>query len=107
MILIYRGNSKTIKCSVVNSIGNYFILTGYTAKLSMKKNIEDSTPIIEVNSSNIVYNKGEIIIDISPEKTLLLSQGIYLYDIQIANSSLNKKYTVIVGEIKVDLPIST
>jgi hypothetical protein len=68
-------------------------LTGYTAAMMIRQNINDPNPVISLSSpsNGIVLGgtAGTITITISPSMTSPLNPGMYVYDLKIIDSNGN------------------
>lgn len=97
-ISIYRGDSLDLSVPVtLKSTGAAFDLTGYKATLTVKKipSKADSTAIISVTESETLDSTGIILFEITPNDTVGLTPGNYIYDVQVVNESESKVFTVV------------
>lgn len=84
-INITRGDTAYINVNVMNrTTGKYILQDGDVVKFSVKKTINDTTPLIQ---KQLIDNKIKIL----PTDTALLPFGSYVYDIQLtfANGDVN------------------
>jgi hypothetical protein len=100
---IFRGNSKTVKVSVLDEDVAYN-LTGYTAKLSVKKTLTDSSSLIELTGVIDTPLDGVIAFEFTPDISNL-TPGKYYYDIEIRNAD-PKVYTIVESILNI-LPVVT
>lgn len=97
-ITIYKGNSKTIVCTV----SGLDSLSGYTAKMTVKKNaaLDSSDPIIEstglIDGLNVVFS-------LTATDTAI-AVGLYMYDVVITNGT--NVYTVAQDRLQISESVS-
>lgn len=88
--------------------GNPYNLTGYTARMALKRYFADETALFELTTENgritITPTEGLITLNISASDTALLS-GVYIYDLEIVNGAYVKR--LIQGKITIDLEVTT
>jgi hypothetical protein len=74
------------------SAGVAINLTGYTARMQIKKSKSDSDDIIELNTTNsriaLGGSAGTITLTISAADTLTLPEFVGIYDLQLINGSV-------------------
>ena len=100
-ITIYRGDSPTIEITVYDYTGSVaFDLTSYTIQLMVKKKETDidSDAALTKDGSLLVAGNGTAEFVLAESDTDI-SEGDYVYDIQIKNGSL--VYTVSKGTFTV------
>ena len=94
-ITMYRGDTNTITVTVTDSEGSAFDLTDYTARLTVKKNANDtdSEAIIGPLTATIDSpTTGVCVFSISKDDSSVKAKT-YIYDVQI--TSATKNYTII------------
>lgn len=115
MIELYRGDSKTIKVQVLSKItptdpGLPFDLTGYTARLTIKRNENDADFQLQKSVTDIDSPElGLVVFELKPSDTADLS-GSGVYDIEIRNeidAEHVKVYTVKKDSVRVIKDITT
>jgi len=90
-IEIYQGNTKTIQCTVTG----ISTLEGYTAALTLKKNKEDTTAILEKEGS---ISGLVITFDLDPADTDVNPYE-YVYEITLNDGT--DKYSVVQDILKI------
>lgn len=107
MIEIYRGDSKTIKVSVTNN-GEVMDLTAYVARLSLKRSEQQIDTDLQLTVDTIGSPElGNIVFELTPDKTKPLLPGQYYYDVEIKQTNTDKVYTVAKGIMRVLTDITT
>jgi hypothetical protein len=86
-----QGSTFTRTVTVKDNAGTVRDLTGFTAKMQVRRDIEDSTVIIELSTSNggisITSATGGIMqLSLSSTQTAALTLG-GVYDLELVNSS--------------------
>ena len=108
IIRFYRGDNHTLKFYIKNN-DTIFDLTGYSAIISVKEKISDTTFLFQLYGGEVSINTalGLITAVIIPEDTISLTPGEYYYDVQIKSST--KTYTVVSDtlELKGDVTTTT
>ena len=97
---IDQGADFTTTVNLNNLDGSDFNLSGYTAKCQMAKTYTSATKTtITATISNAT--SGEITLAMTSSATTALSQGRYVYDVEITQTSGGAKTRVIEGQITV------
>lgn len=95
-ISVTRGDTRTITVTVTDSDSVIFNLTGYTMKMSVKKNKDDpdSEAIFTSTATISTPATGVGVFGLTVANTTQ-TPGDYWYDVQIATASSTSVYTVI------------
>lgn len=74
-----------------DSSGTAINITGYTARMKIKKNYDASTSLIDLTTENgrisLGGAAGTITLTISASDTDSLTQGVYVYDLEMVSGS--------------------
>jgi hypothetical protein len=85
IIEVYKNDSATIQVDVTDSNDAAFDLTGYTAKLTIRKS-KTSAIVLQIDGTINSPLLGVIIFDITKEQ-MNLTPLEYVYDMQITNGT--------------------
>ena len=114
---IYRGDEPTYILTIKN-YGANVNLTGYKIWFTVKESYSDADDdaVIQMSSADVseieildqTSYKGQVKIYLSKTETALLSQGTYVFDVQMKTSA-GKILTVVAGDliVKSDVTLST
>lgn len=90
-IQLTRGDTARLSVTIENELtnGNYEVAAGDTMRLTVKKKVDDNTPLFQkvITGSNQFY--------IEPKDTSNIDFGKYLYDVELTTAA-GDVYTVIV-----------
>jgi hypothetical protein len=90
-----------------DSAGALINLTGYTARMDLRRKATDTTSLLSLTTANsrIVLGGalGTITLAISATETALLT-GVYVYDLEMVNGSNVKR--LLQGQIEIDLEVT-
>lgn len=98
LIEVYRGDTFYKPVNVtLKSTGAIYDLTGYTAKMTVKKTASkpDSTALISITGVITSPESGVITFTALPSITETWAPGNYVYDVQIVNESTSSVLTVV------------
>lgn len=105
VLSMFRGDSHTLNIYIKNGT-EVFNLTGYSAKLTVKKTVDSATELqLYGNEVTITPLEGLISIEISPEDTEGMIPGRHVYDIEITNGV--KKYTPVSDDFELKGDVTT
>jgi hypothetical protein len=104
-----QGSTFTRTIEIKDGDGVVFPLTGYTARMQVRRDIDASTTLIELTSANgrITINGvlGAITMTLTPDLTASLTRG-GVYDLEIIKTSTSEVYKVIRGEFRLEKEVS-
>jgi hypothetical protein len=100
-ISLFRGDTETITCTVVDDAGAAFNLTSYTMILTVKEKFEDSDAEAKLQKTATIASPatGIGVFTLDSDDTNF-EPNIYYYDIQI-NNATNTVKTIIVSTFEV------
>jgi len=95
-VSITRGDTFEASIPIKSADGSVFPVTGYTVRIAVAKGSPSLDPELIINEAGTIEDGpgGIVHVEISKEKTALLSPGTYKYDVQIT-SGVGKVYTVV------------
>jgi len=95
-----QGSTFSRTIEIKDADGAVFPLTGYTARMQVRRDVDTATTLIELTSANgrIAINGalGAITMTLTPDLTAALTRG-GVYDSEITKSSTSEVYKVIRG----------
>lgn len=103
MLKIFRGDSKTIKVTITNN-GEAFDLTGFTIKLTIKKNNNNEDLLLTTDIAEIEDpTSGIVVFYLSPTQTGALPTTILLFDVEVRKDDGKELlvYTVIKDKLEI------
>jgi len=90
-----QGSTFSRSITYKNSSGDAIDLSGYTARMQLRKNIEDAAPLIELTTENgriaITGSTGTIVLTISAADTASLNPVEGVYDLELVSGSTIEK----------------
>ena len=96
-IYIDQGASWTKEISWQNSAGDPYDLSGYTARMQIRKNYADldkGEPLLSLDSDGngilLSSDPTNIVIDITTEQSEAIPLGQYYYDLELGDTSVTK-----------------
>ena len=96
-LTISTGTSFTKSFNILSDSGSPQNLTNYTIKSQLRKSSQSSSVINFISTATSPFSSGIIKIDLTPNLTVDLKSGRYLYDIIITNNSDGEKRKVVEG----------
>lgn len=104
-ISYYEGDTYEFKIYPKNSIGGVFDLSGYSAKFFIATARGAGATQFECDAS--IGVDSTVTCEIKPAQGRQLAAGTsYVYDVQVANSSTGKVYTLLTGNVAVTADIT-
>lgn len=104
-----QGSTFTRTIEIKEADGTVFSLTGYTARMEVRRTVDASSALIGLSTANgrIVINPslGALTITLTPELTASLTQS-GVYDLEIVHTSTGDVHKVIRGEFKLEKEVS-
>ena len=91
-----------------DSNSNPINITGYTAELQLRSNLNDTTPALSLTTSSgitITGSTGTIAVHATNSQTAAISAGYYLYDLEIT-SPAGIITRLVYGQIQVTAQVS-
>lgn len=90
-ILCEQGATLVRTLSVKDDTGLPVVLTGYSARMQVRRTHEAKTAVVELSSANgritIVANSGTVGLGLTDEITSTLPVGTFVYDLVLTDSS--------------------
>lgn len=104
-----QGSTFVRIIEIKDADGAVFSLTGYTARMQVRRDVDTSTTLIELTSANgrIAINGalGAITMTLTPDLTTALTRG-GVYDLEIVKTATGEVYKVIRGEFRLEKEVS-
>lgn len=104
-----QGSTFVRVIEIKDADGAVFSLTGYTARMQVRRDVDTSTTLIELTSANgrIAINGalGAITMTLTPDLTAALTRG-GVYDLEIVKTATGEVYKVIRGEFRLEKEVS-
>ena len=104
-----QGSTFVRIIEIKDADGAVFSLTGYTARMQVRRDVDTSTTLIELTSANgrIAINGalGAITMTLTPDLTAALTRG-GVYDLEIVKTATGEVYKVIRGEFRLEKEVS-
>jgi len=104
-----QGSTFARTIEIKDADGVVFPLTGYTARMQVRRDVDSSTTLIELTSANgrITINGalGAITMTLTPDLTASLTRS-GVYDLEIIKTSTSEVYKVIRGEFRLEKEVS-
>ena len=104
-----QGSTFERTVDIKNPDGEIFSLTGYTARMQVRREVDSATPLIELTTANgrLTINGalGRISIALTPNETAALTRGGY-YDLEIVQTSTGKVHKVLRGEFRLEKEVT-
>jgi len=104
-----QGSTFSRTIEIKDADGAVFPLTGYTARMQVRRDVDTATTLIELTSANgrIAINGalGAITMTLTPDLTAALTRG-GVYDLEIIKTSTSEVYKVIRGEFRLEKEVS-
>lgn len=95
-ITIDQGSTWTKEISWQNSAGDPYDLSGYTARMQIRKNYADldkGQPLLSLDDTDgitLASNGNNVVINITAEQTEAIPLGQYYYDLELIDASVTK-----------------
>lgn len=94
-IKLEQGSTFNLAATYKDSSGSPINLSGYTARMQMRKSIDDASPIIELTTANgrisIDGPTGKVTMTIAAGDTATLDAGDGVYDLELVSGSVVEK----------------
>lgn len=94
--VIYQGASFQELLNFKDSQDSNIDLTGFTARMKIKKSYSDDVSIVELSTENsgITMSElnGNLTLLISATDTASLNSGVYVYDLELVTGSVVHRY---------------
>lgn len=104
-----QGSTFERTVDIKNPDGEVFSLTGYTARMQVRREIDSSTTLIELTTTNgrLVINGalGRITMALTPNETATLTRSGF-YDLEIVQTSTGKVHKVLRGEFRLEKEVT-
>lgn len=104
-----QGSTFERSIELQDSDGTPYNLTGYTARMHVRREVETSTTIVELTTANgriIIYPvTGVIELKLTPTETAALTRGGH-YDLEIQQTSTGKVFKVLRGEFRLEKEVT-
>ena len=99
-LTIDAGASFSSDVDVLDNDGNVFTLVGYTAEGKMSKGYSETYPRVYFDIT-VYENDGLVTISLTPEDTIQLEDGRWVYDVQITETATGAVTRIVEGMITV------
>lgn len=104
-----QGSTFERSIELQDSDGTAYNLTGYTARMHVRREIETSSTIIELTTANnriVIYPiSGIIELKLTPTETAGLTRSGH-YDLEIQQTSTGKVFKVLRGEFRLEKEVT-
>jgi len=108
-IVCDQGSSFTRTLEIKTAEGTVFSLTGYTARMEVRRTLDASTTIVSLTTANgrISINGalGVITLTLTASETAALTQS-GVYDLEIVKTATGEVHKVVRGEFKLEKEVS-
>lgn len=108
-ISIDQGATFERLITVKNSDNNLFNFTGYTARMQIRRDVDDTSSIVQLTTENgyitLGGTAGTIVLYLPPVVTQSLSDRDCVYDLEIIDS-VGKVYRLLKGQVRVDKEVT-
>lgn len=108
-IVCDQGSSFERIIEIKDSDGVVFSLTGYTARMQVRRDVDASSFLIELTNANgrLVINGalGAITMTLTPQLTAALTKD-GVYDLEIVKTSTGEVHKILRGEFRLEREIS-
>ena len=108
-IVCDQGSSFTRTLEIKTAEGTVFSLTGYTARMEVRRTLDASSTIVSLTTANgrITINGSTGVITLTltaVETAALLKSGVY--DLEIVKTATGAVYKVVRGEFKLEKEVT-
>jgi hypothetical protein len=104
-----QGSTFTRTIEIKQADGTVFSLTGYTARMEVRRTVDASTSLIGLTTANgritINASLGAITLTLTPDLTASLTQS-GVYDLEIVKTATGEVHKVVRGEFKLEREVS-
>jgi hypothetical protein len=104
-----QGSTFTRTLEIKQADGTVFSLTGYTARMEVRRTVDASSALIGLSTTNgritINASLGAITITLTPDLTASLTQS-GVYDLEIVHTATGAVHKVVRGEFKLEKEVS-
>lgn len=104
-----QGSTFTRTIEIKQADGTVFSLTGYTARMEVRRTVDASSALIGLSTDNgritINASLGAITINLTPNLTASLTQS-GVYDLEIVHTATGAVHKVVRGEFKLEKEVS-
>ena len=108
-IVCDQGSTFTRTLEIKTAEGTIFSLTGYTARMEVRRTLESSTTLISLTSANgrAVINgaQGSITLTLTAVETAAITQS-GVYDLEIVHTASGAVHKVVRGEFRLEKEVS-
>ncbi len=108
-IVCDQGSSFTRTLEIKTAEGTVFSLTGYTARMEVRRTLDASSTIVSLTTANgritINGSTGVITLTLTAVETAALTQS-GVYDLEIVNTSTSAVHKVVRGEFKLEKEVT-
>lgn len=104
-----QGSTFTRTIEIKQADGTVFSLTGYTARMEVRRTVDATSSLIGLSTANgrITINAalGAITLTLTPDLTAALTQS-GVYDLEIVHTATGAVHKVVRGEFKLEKEVS-
>lgn len=104
-----QGSTFTRTIEIKQADGTVFSLTGYTARMEVRRTVDATSSLIGLSTANgrITINAalGAITLTLTPDLTAALTQS-GVYDLEIVHTATGAVHKVVRGEFKLEREVS-
>lgn len=104
-----QGSTFTRTIEIKQADGTVFSLTGYTARMEVRRTVDATSSLIGLSTENgrITINAalGAITLTLTPDLTAALTQS-GVYDLEIVHTATGAVHKVVRGEFKLEREVS-
>ena len=108
-IVCDQGSSFERIIEIKDSDGTVFPLIGYTARMQIRRDVDATTPLMELTTANgrlvISGALGAITLSLTPAQTAELTRS-GVYDIEIVKTSTGEVHKVLRGEFRLEKEVT-
>lgn len=108
-IVCDQGSTFFRTIAIKNTDGSVFNLTGYTARMQVRKDVDNTTVILEFTTANsklVIYPlTGIITMSLTAADTTALTRG-GVYDLEIVKTANGEVSKVIRGEFRLEKEVT-
>jgi len=108
-IVCDQGSSFTRTLEIKTAEGTVFSLTGYTARMEVRRTLDASTTIVSLTTTNgrisINGSTGVITLTLTAVETAALTQS-GVYDLEIVKTATGEVFKVVRGEFKLEKEVT-
>lgn len=104
-----QGSTFQRTIDIKNAEGEIFPLTGYTARMHVRREIDSTSTLIELTTTNsrLTINGalGRITMSLTPTETAAITRSGY-YDLEIVETATGKVHKVLRGEFRLEKEVT-